>query len=182
MTIAGSRPWLRAFFAGLAQLIFCSTPPAGVLVALGLGVLSPWMLAGAAGGCLLGTVAGRVMPGITREAWLAGLAGFNPAILGIVGAGALAAGQQDAVWLPVLIVACTGLACAISGPFSRFGLYPLSAPAFLIALLTSLALAPAGEHPGRVAAPGQLADQMAADEAGASQHTDFPWFHGYVDL
>lgn len=142
--IASFRRWISAFFAGFAQLVFCSTLPAGLLVALGLGILSPWMLVGAAAGCLLGTLAGRLTPGMTRESWAAGLAGFNPAILGIVGAGALAAGRPEAWWLPVAFLACSVLGWAMTGPFNRVGLYPLSAPAYLIALAASLALAPTG--------------------------------------
>lgn len=144
MTHATSEIWLRSFLSGLAQLIFCSSPFAGALVAIGLGVLSPWVLLSASIGCAVGTVVGRKLPGVGRDEWRAGLTGFNPALLGILGAGAIPSGALELTFLLSSMILCVVLTWAVTGPFLKFGFFPLTAPAYVVALLTSFVLAPAG--------------------------------------
>lgn len=89
----------RAFAAGIAQLAFCSGWRSGLLVLLALGLVSEWMLAGAAVGAAIGTLQGRLLSAGDLRAWRHGIDGFNPAILGILGAGAFADFSTDLAWI-----------------------------------------------------------------------------------
>jgi hypothetical protein len=132
--------WSQAFLAGLAQLVFCSRPVPGILAAVGLLAYSPRMLAGAAAGAAVGTVLEHWATGLNRKAWRDGIGGFNPAILGIFGCGAFATGGNR-IWLILpLLVLCTALTALLRKPFAKIGLFALSSPAYLTALVASMVL------------------------------------------
>jgi hypothetical protein len=125
--------------------VFCSRPVPGILAALGLLAYSPRMLAGAAAGSAVGTLIERWATGLDRKSWRDGIGGFNPAILGIFGCGALAADTGSMILILPFLLVCTFLTAFLRKPFARMGLFALSSPAYLTALLASLAL----QGPGR---------------------------------
>jgi Urea transporter len=132
--------WSQAFLAGFAQLVFCSRPVPGALTALGLLAYSPQMLAGASAGAAIGTVLERWTTGLDRKSWREGIGGFNPALLGIFGCGAFVVAGGSAILILPLLVLCTALTAFLRKPFARLGLFALSSPAYLTALIVSLAL------------------------------------------
>ncbi|MDJ0740785.1 MAG: urea transporter [Gammaproteobacteria bacterium] len=131
----------KAFAAGIAQLVFCSGWRAGLLVLAALALVSPWMLVGAAVGGAIGTLLGRWRASGDRYAWRNGMDGFNPAILGIIGAGAFAALSTDLAWVLAAMLAVVAIDQAIRPWAGRVGLYPLSAPAMAVAVILSVVLA-----------------------------------------
>ena len=131
----------KAFAAGFAQLVFCSGWRAGLLVMSALALVSEWMLVGATVGCAIGTLLGRLGNRDNLHAWRNGMDGFNPAILGIIGAGAFAAASMDLAWIVAAMLFVVGIDRLIRPWAGRVGYYPLSAPSLTVAILVSLLLA-----------------------------------------
>ena len=131
----------EAFFAGIAQLVFCSGWRAGLLVLTALALVSEWMLVGVVVGGAIGTVLGRLCAGGNLHAWRNGMDGFNPAILGIIGAGGFAALSTDIGWIIAAMVFVVGFDQLIRPWAGRLGFFPLSAPALTVAVILSLFLA-----------------------------------------
>ena len=82
---------------------------AGLLVLSALALVSEWMLVGTVIGCAIGTVLGRLCARGNLHAWYNGMDGFNPAILGIIGAGAFAAFSADLGWIIAAMVFVVGV-------------------------------------------------------------------------
>jgi urea transporter len=131
----------KAFAAGIAQLVFCSGWRAGLLVLSALALVSEWMLVGAVLGGAIGTVLGWLGSRGNLDAWRNGMDGFNPAILGIIGAGACAAFSTDLGWVMVAMVSVVGIDQVVRPWSGRVGFFPLSAPALAVAVILSLLLA-----------------------------------------
>lgn len=131
----------ESFAAGIAQLVFCSGWRAGLLVLLALVLVSEWMFVGAVVGGAIGTVLGRLCGRGNLYAWRNGMDGFNPAILGIIGAGAFAAFSTDLGWIIAAMVFVVGIDQVIRSWAGRAGFFPLSAPALAVAAILSLLLA-----------------------------------------
>lgn len=143
MIAAFSRPF-SVLFRGLAQLAFCDTAPGGVLILSGLVLVSPWSGLGALAGCAFGTAIGYLMSTHAKSELQAGLAGFNPAIIGIFWGGFLAEGTWN---LPLFLTAlsvCMALDFVLRRVLALVGLPALSAPAVVTAVLMSLVLAAPG--------------------------------------
>lgn len=137
---AGAAATLR----GCAQLAFCDSPRAGVLVLAGLALVSPFAAFGALIGALFGTVAGRMLPGYSREDWSWGLASFNPAIIGLLWDGRLASGEMHPVYLMLPLAAVMLLDIVLRQWLTRWMLPSLSAAALLTVYVTSALAAPPG--------------------------------------
>jgi hypothetical protein len=131
----------KAFAAGIAQLVFCSGWRAGLLVLSALALVSEWMLVGAVVGGAIGTVSGRLWGRSNLHAWRNGMDGFNPAILGIIGAGAFAAFSTDLGWIIAAMVLVVGIDQVIRPWAGRVGFFPLSAPGLTVAVILSFLLA-----------------------------------------
>ncbi len=131
----------KAFAAGFAQLVFCSGWRAGLLVLCALALVSEWMLVGAVVGGATGTLLGRLCARGNLHAWRHGMDGFNPAILGIIGAGAFAALSTDLGWIIAAMVSVSAIDQVIRPWTRRTGFLPLSAPGLTVAVTLSLLLA-----------------------------------------
>jgi len=131
----------KAFAAGIAQLVFCSGWRAGLLVLSALALVSKWMLVGAVLGGAIGTASGRLFGRGNLHAWRNGMDGFNPAILGVIGAGAFARFSADLGWIVAAMVLTVGIDQVIRPWAGRAGFFPLSAPGLTIAVILSLLLA-----------------------------------------
>lgn len=134
----------KAFAAGIAQLAFCSGWRAGLLVLSALALVSEWMLVGAVVGGAIGTVLGRLCARGNLQAWRNGMDGFNPAILGIIGAGAFPAFSTDLGWITAAMLFVVGIDQLIRPWAGRVGFFPLSAPGLTVAAIASLLLARGG--------------------------------------
>ena len=136
--------WLWALLRGCAQVAFCDSPLAGALVLSGVTLMSPHNGLGMLLGALFGTVAGRFVSAYEREEWAWGLAGFNPAIIGLLWGGFFASGEiHPALLVPILAL---GMAfdVALRQLLGRLRLPALSAGALITVYLVSLAAAPRG--------------------------------------
>src|SRR5512145_2677816 len=91
--------FLLALLRGCAQLAFCDTAPAGVLVLAGIALIAPFNALGTLLGAVFGTLVGRFSSAYLREEWASGLASFNPAIVGLLWGGFLASGEVHIVFL-----------------------------------------------------------------------------------
>jgi len=131
----------EAFFAGIAQLVFCSGWRAGLRVLTARALVAEWMLVGVGVGGAIGTVLGRLCTRGNLHAWRNGMDGFNPAILGIIGAGGFAAFSTDLGWIIAAMVFVVGIDQLIRPWAGRAGFFPLSAPALTVAVILSLLLA-----------------------------------------
>jgi urea transporter/NAD-dependent SIR2 family protein deacetylase len=95
-------------------------------------------------GTLFGTVAGRFVSAYEREEWEWGLAGFNPAIIGLLWCGFFASGEIHPAWLVPILALGMSLDVALRNLLGRLRLPALSAGALVIVYLVSLAAAPRG--------------------------------------
>ncbi len=140
----GPEVWLRALLRGCAQVAFCDSPLAGALVLSGVTLMSPHNGLGMLLGALFGTVAGRFVSAYQREEWAWGLAGFNPAIIGLLWGGFFASGEvHPALLVPILALGMS-LDVALRHPLGRLRLPALSAGALITVYLISVAAAPRG--------------------------------------
>ncbi len=115
-----------------------------MLVLAGVTLASPFAGLGTALGAIFGTVAGRFIPAYAREEWAWGLAGFNPAIIGLLSAGFLASGEIGPSVLIFALASSVFLDVALRRLLGRFMLPSLSAAALVTVYLFSLVLAPPG--------------------------------------
>jgi urea transporter len=141
---AEARRFTQAWLRGCAQIAFCDSPPTGLLVVAGIALVAPLAGIGALIGALFGTVAGRVTRVYARDEWAWGLAGFNPAIVGLM-CGGLVASREIGV---PLVLGALGASVALDVAFRRL-LGRLRLPALSLAAVTtlylgSLLVAPAG--------------------------------------
>ena len=81
---AEARDVVSAVLRGCGQVAFCDSRSGGALILGGVLLAAPFSALGMLYGALVGTVVGRVWPLYPREGWTWGLAGFNPAIIGLV--------------------------------------------------------------------------------------------------
>ena len=107
--------FLRALLRGCAQLAFCDSPSAGLLVLAGIALASPLAGLGTLLGALFGTVTGRFIPAYGREEWAWGLTGFNPAIIGLLWGGLFATGEVH----PALLIPVFALSMLLDVGFRR---------------------------------------------------------------
>ena len=133
-----------ATLRGCAQLAFCDSPVAGVLVLAGLAFVSPYAALGALVGSTFGTLAARVVPGYSREDWSWGLASFNPAIVGLLCDGLLASGEVSPLWLVLPLAASMALDVLLRRLLARWMLPALSSAALVTVYLASALVAPPG--------------------------------------
>ena len=136
--------FLWALLRGCAQIAFCDSPMAGVLVLAGITLASPFSGLGTLLGALFGTIASRRMSAYRREEWAWGLAAFNPAITGLLWGGFFASGEVH----PLLLVPVLALSMLLDRAF-RHLLRPLMVPALssgalVTVYLVSLMAAPPG--------------------------------------
>jgi urea transporter len=136
--------WLRALLRGCAQVAFCDSSPAGVLVLAGVTLASPYSGFGMFVGAVFGTVAGRFVRAYRREEWAWGLAGFNPAIIGLLWCGFFASGEIHPAWLVPILTLGMALDVVLRKPLARLRLPALSAGALVTVYLVSLVAAPHG--------------------------------------
>ncbi|MCU0896243.1 MAG: urea transporter [Burkholderiales bacterium] len=155
---ANTRLFTQAWLRGCAQLAFCDSPLTGFLVVAGVALVAPLAGIGALIGALFGTLVGRTTRAYSRDEWAWGLAGFNPAIVGLMG-GALVASRE--IGIPLLLGAL-GASVALDVAFrrllGRFRLPALSLAAVTTLYVTSLLVAPAGawlwvDAPGNALVP-----------------------------
>ena len=136
--------YLYAMLRGGAQLAFCDSPLAGVLVLGGIGLVSPFSGLGALIGAGFGTVAGRFLPAYGRDAWATGLASFNPAIVGLLWGGFLASGEIHPAFLIPAVALSMMLDIGLRRLLGLAMLPSLSSGAFATVYLVSLMAAPPG--------------------------------------
>jgi urea transporter len=141
---AEGRAGALATLRGCAQLAFCDSPAAGVLVLVGLAFVSPHAALGALVGSAFGTLAARFVPGYGREDWSWGLASFNPAIVGLLWDGLLASGEVSPLWLALPLATSMALDVLLRRLLARWMLPALSAAALLTVYLTNALVAPPG--------------------------------------
>jgi urea transporter len=125
--------YARASLRGCAQLAFCDSLAAGVLILGGIALVSPYSGLGALLGAALGTVIGRFVPAYTRDEWSWGLASFNPAIVGLFFGGFLASGERH----PALLVPILAFAVLLDAGF-RKALIRVRLPSLSVAAVTTL--------------------------------------------
>lgn len=162
------RAWLR----GCAQIAFCDSPQAGALVMAGIALVAPLAGLGTAIGSLFGTVVGRATTAYPREEWAWGLAGFNPAIVGLMWGGFFASGGGSLALLAGALSASVALDIVFRRFLARFRLPALSSGALATLVLTSLAFAPSGawfwvDAPGNDFVPFALAGALLIVVAAA---------------
>lgn len=141
---AQAKLFLCASLRGCAQLAFCDSTAAGLLILGGITLTSAFAGLGAFAGALFGTVAGRFIPAYGREEWGWGLAGFNPAIIGLLCGGFLASAAVDLGFIVAVLTLSMAVDVACRRLLGRFMLPALSCGALLTTYLASLALAPHG--------------------------------------
>ena len=135
----------RATLRGCAQLAFCDSPLAGVLVLGGIALASPYSGLGALLGAAFGTVIGRFAPAYSRDDWSWGLASFNPAIVGLFFGGFLASGERHPALLVPILALTVMLDVGFRRVLARMQLPALSAAAVAtIYVVTALAAPPGG--------------------------------------
>jgi urea transporter/NAD-dependent SIR2 family protein deacetylase len=139
-----ARAFYQAWLRGCAQLAFCDSPAAGMLVVFGITLASPMAGAGTLLGALFGTVVGRLTSAYPREEWAWGLAGFNPAIIGLLSGGFLAGGEVHAGVLGAALALSMLLDVVFRRVLDRFMLPALSLAALTTLYLVSWLAAPAG--------------------------------------
>lgn len=135
--VSNSRRWLQAYLRGLAQVAFSENPWAGLLVVGSIAVLVPWSAAGAMVGGLVGLVVGRFQKNLGEFQWEAGLAGFNPAIVGILWGLAYAGGGAGPAILVLMLAGCIVIEHLMRPVLARVGLPALSMPAMVTAYLVT---------------------------------------------
>jgi NAD-dependent SIR2 family protein deacetylase/urea transporter len=128
----------------LAQIAFCDTPRSGLLVLAGITLVSPFSGLGCLLGAMFGTAVGRFLPGYSTADWGWGLAGFNPAIVGLFWGGFLASGEHPLVLLVPLLAATMVLDVVFRRFMARFALPSLSLAALTTLYAVSLIAAPNG--------------------------------------
>lgn len=136
--VSNSKRWALVYLRGLAQVAFSESPWAGLLVIGAIAVLAPWSAMGVAVGGLVGLVAGRFQKNLSEVQWEAGLAGFNPAIVGILWGLTYAAGEAGLSILALLLVACVGIEYVMRPVLARVQLPLLSMPAMVTAYLATV--------------------------------------------
>lgn len=135
--VSNSKRWVLVYLRGLAQVAFSETPWAGLLVVGGIAVLVPWSAAGAMVGGLVGLVAGRFQENLSEVHWEAGIAGFNPAVVGIVWGLTYAAGGVGFGLLAFMVVGCVGIEYLMRPILARIHLPTLSMPAMVTTYLVT---------------------------------------------
>lgn len=141
---ADTRLFVRAWFRGCAQIAFCDSPSTGLLLVAGIALADPFAGLGALLGALFGTAVGRLTCAYPREEWSWGLAGFNPAIVGLMGGGFFAAGEGRLAVLGAALAASVALDVALRRLLARCRLPALSSGAAAAVYATSFLLAPTG--------------------------------------
>lgn len=145
----------RAGGAGLAELVFSSSPWIGLGILIALALFDWPAAALAALGAACGTLT-AIAIGLPPTLISIGLYGFGPALTTL----ALRRGPLQCGWLATLIAAsATALATAILGTFgAKLGLLPLAAPyvavVWVCTLTQSAYLSEAGEAGRRASSPG----------------------------
>ncbi len=129
---------------GCAQLAFCDSPRAGVLVLGGLALASPFAGIGALLGAAFGAIVGRYVPAYSGEEWSRGLASLNPAIVGLFFSGFLASGERHPALLVPLLAASLLLDAGYRRALARIALPALSAAAVTTLYAVSAFAAPPG--------------------------------------
>ena len=142
--VAEARLFTQAWLRGCAQLAFCDSPLSGVLVLSGIALLAPLAGIGALIGALVGTLVGRATRAYARDEWAWGLAGFNPAIVGLVGGGLVVSHEMGVPLLLGALAASVALDVVFRRLVGRCRLPALSLAAVMTLYLTSLLVAPAG--------------------------------------
>ena len=165
---AASSAFTGALFRGLAQLAFCDSALAGVLVLAGLALVSPWGAAGAVAGTVFGTAVGYFASVYSREEWEHGLAGLNGAVVGIIWGGFIADGSFNLPLFLTILSVCVALEFVLRRALARVSLPALSMPAVATAVLTSWVLAAPGTisaqlTPRSFESLGIAVDEIAAD-------------------
>ena len=133
-----------ALLRGCGQLALCERPVCGLLVLAGIALIAPFCAAGALLGAGFGTLAARFTSFYARDEWAMGLAGFNPAIVGLLGGGFLASGELPVAHLlaPLALSLVLDVGCRrVTG---RLRLPALSVAAFTTVYMVSLIAAPPG--------------------------------------
>lgn len=126
------REALLATLRGCGQLAFCSTARSGAMVLAGIALLAPACALGVALGAVVGTAAGRSL-GYAEDEWRAGLAGFNPALVGLVWGGLVGSADPHWLLLTLALVASTALDAIVRRAAAR-----LRMPALTMAALITL--------------------------------------------
>jgi urea transporter/NAD-dependent SIR2 family protein deacetylase len=134
----------RATLRGCAQLAFCDSLAAGVLVLGGIALVSPYSGLGALLGAALGTIVGRFVPAYSRDEWSWGLASFNPAIVGLFFGGFLASGESHPAFLVPIVAGTVLLDAGFRRALARVMLPALSAAAVTTLYTVSTVAAPPG--------------------------------------
>ena len=135
---------VRATLNGCAQLAFCDTPLAGLLVLGGIALASPFAGGGALLGATFGTIVGRHVPAYSRVEWSFGLASFNPAIVGLFFGGFLASGERGIAFLIPYLAAAVLLDVGLRRVLARIMLPSLSLAAVATLYIVSALEAPPG--------------------------------------
>jgi hypothetical protein len=141
---AASSVFAGALFRGLAQLAFCDSALAGMLVLTGLALVSPWGAVGAVVGAVFGTAVGYFGTIYSREEWEHGLAGLNGAIIGILWGGFIANSSFNLPLFLTILSVCVALEFILRRALALVSLPALSMPAVATAVLTSWVLAAPG--------------------------------------
>jgi NAD-dependent SIR2 family protein deacetylase len=131
--------WFKAGSKGLGQIAFCNYWQAGILIMIALAAVSWLHAAAGAAGTVAGTVASRVLSLRTFEEWREGLAGANPAIVGIFWASLFDLNFSGLAILVVLFSVCIGLDWLAARQLGRIGL-----PSLSIAAMATIYLCYAG--------------------------------------
>jgi urea transporter/NAD-dependent SIR2 family protein deacetylase len=138
------RRFVLALLRGCGQLAFCDAPPAGMLVLAGIALIAPLSALGTLLGAAFGTLVGRFTSAYRPDEWAGGLAGFNPAIVGLLWGGFLASGELHIAFLLLPLALSMLLDVVFRRLLSRLRLPALSIGAFSTVYLVSLAVAPPG--------------------------------------
>ena len=133
------KSWLRAGSKGLGQVAFCDYWLAGLLILAALAVVSPLHAVAGAIGAAAGTGASRVLRLRTVDDWREGLAGANPAIVGIIWAGLFEPDLAGFAILAGSLAVCILLDGVAARAFARLGLPPLASAAMVTVYLLYLA-------------------------------------------
>ena len=136
-----SKRWALAYLRGLAQVAFSESPWAGLLVIGSIVLLAPWSALGAVAGGLVGLVAGRYQKSLSEAQWEAGLAGFNPAIVGILWGLTYAAGETGLGALALLLGGSIAIEYVMRPVLARAELPLMSMPAMVTAYLATAVFA-----------------------------------------
>ncbi len=136
-----SKRWALVYLRGLGQVAFSENPWAGLLVIGSIALLAPWSALGAVAGGLVGLVAGRFQKNLSEPQWEAGLAGFNPAIVGILWGLTYAAGETGLGALALLLGVCVVIEYLMRPVLARADLPLLSIPAMVTAYLATAVFA-----------------------------------------